>query len=246
VLCIKWTYKAKTKESKKIKGYIYINSRQEANKILRDRGYRVLSLNKDYNIEIFKKRITNEDMAELFSDMSILMEAGISVTDSWDIAMNNTMNDELQKFMRAIYLDMSAGKTLYISLKKEIKIPKLVLAILKAGERTGELVKAFEQAAIYYGQKNTTMKRLQGAMFYPTFTVIAAITVLYGISVKVMPVIMESMGDNVEKNIVTDMLMGASSFFEKYKLIPFIIIGVIGVLIYRLAKTKLKKQFLLD
>lgn len=246
MIIIKWTYKAKDSKNKITKGFIYAQNRQEANKKLRDKGYFPLKLSKEFELGTFKftsKGMTDDDMSELFSNIAILMEAGLSVTESWEIIMNEAEKKEVKDFMKAIYIDITSGKNLYSALKREANIPKLVLAILKAGEGTGELVKAFEQASKHYSDKNETMVKLKGALFYPVLTITAALITIYAMSVKVIPTIIGSMGDNVTKNVITNILIALSEFFQKYKLLPIIGLIIFILIMRKLVKTKLKKQF---
>ena len=174
--------------------------------------------------------------ATLFlNQFSTLLSAGVPVVD----ALNIIRRQEIYGSFRLV-LDRIHDKTSRHSLSRAMEeegatFSKMVLSMIRAGERSGLLSQMLEEAADYEEERYESKKKITGALTYPVLLIIATFFVLAFILRFVMPTFLEMFrGTETVLPLPTRALLAISSFFTAYD--KWILSGILClVILFRLS-----------
>jgi type IV pilus assembly protein PilC len=140
-------------------------------------------------------RLAPEALARFASQMSDLLRAGIpfpeSLQDLTRAAGDGGLRDALADIHRAVH----HGSTIAEAFARHPRVfPDIFIAILAAGEASGDLTATFAQLARYANARATTIGQLRRAVRYPLFLVLVTAGVLAFMVTMVIPPIIQFLG----------------------------------------------------
>ncbi len=247
VVVIKWYYMA-DKNGKIREGYLEASSKKNVEQELKKNGLYPLMVKKQA-VEVKKDtgradnkkakndnalqaligekfgRISDKELGKLFENLEVLLRSNINLTDSWKIVKSNKNSKNMKNFLDEVEKNLNKGYTLSYCLSQYSFMSNLALAIIKTGEEIGGLEDSFRQVSLLYSQKDLIKNKILKAMAYPVFLILTVIVMVYYISTKVLPSLLDSMGDRMEINKVTEMFIFLSELFQNYG--PGLLAGII-------------------
>jgi type IV pilus assembly protein PilC len=123
--------------------------------------------------EIFK----NLAIEHFTSEMATLVESGVPILYSLEIAERSASNAIMQDAIRKIKENVRDGKLLAEPLEKCGLFPPMVVQMVSIGEEIGELSKMFSRLAIYYGQTVETFITRFASIFEPILLVFVGLII---------------------------------------------------------------------
>lgn len=179
-------YKAKKMSGEETSGTMEVASKSELAHKLREMGF-VPTLAREKSKErqggSFLSKIGFISAADkiMFSrNLSVMMAAGLPVTRALEILSRQTTNKIFSRAIVALMDEARKGNPLSEAMKNYPKIfSKLFVAMVKTGEESGQLSGALDMAGQQLEKDHTLVKRIRGAMMYPS--IIVAAMVLIGI-----------------------------------------------------------------
>jgi general secretion pathway protein F len=182
-------YTAYDNYGNKVKSVVYSDNLQQAKSILKNQNLVVVDI-KPINRKrsfIFKKNIKDEDIYNFFKELSILQKSGVKIEKALQIVSKSIKNPILSKIVEEITLDLKAGLSFSQALSKHSIFPSLAVAMVKAGESTGNLYQAFENIAQYIKFSIQFKNEVRSAMVYPTFLIFASFLTLFAMFKFIIP-----------------------------------------------------------
>ena len=224
-----YNYKA-FRGSEKVKGNINADNLKEAKEKLKREGLRPIKI--EENIESsnsfeYKKKFKNEDLYILFRQLSLFINSGINIENTFEILSSQFPKDK-GKILSDIRDSLRSGSDLSDSMKMTGAFPSLVINMVYVGENTSSLGKIFDKLSSYYIKKRKTQSKIIEAMAYPCILLLTSIFIINFLIINVIPSFGEIFSDN--NNLLplpTRILMGFSNFV--YKNYFFIILGILLV-----------------
>jgi type IV pilus assembly protein PilC len=229
-----FVYKARTKSGRFIDGRFIGFSKLDVNAFLLNEGYDVYSIENNKWIDFLygqskfgSHKLSNKDLIFWLTQLSTYVKAGIPLTESVKILMNQMgSNKSKQGIFQAIAYQLTMGESFSSALEKQGEVfPPLLINMLKAAEATGELEETLDDMANYYTDIETTRKEMVSALMYPIIVTVFALGVISFILLYVLPQfskIYESM--DVQVTGLTLFLLNLSSFLQYYG--SFILLGI--------------------
>ena len=156
--------------------------------VLKKQGFFILSRKRAFS---FKTILTlkSMQMAELFRDVSGLLDVGVSLTDAIkELSLSN--NKIISKMLEEIHLKLAQGFFFYEALEQIGGFPPEVISSLKSGEKGGVLPDTFKRLADFYDKKAKFNTKLKMALIYPAFVISAIFIVATSVSIFVIPKMM--------------------------------------------------------
>ena len=138
---------------------------------------------------LFTPKLKTKDLLFWLTQLSTYLKAGISLTDSIKI-LNQQMgkNKNYKRAFQAIVYELTMGEAFSTALEKQgTMFPALLINMLKAAEKTGELEETLDDMAEYYTEIDKTRKQMVSAMTYPTVIMVFSLAVVTFIMVYVIP-----------------------------------------------------------
>lgn len=173
----------------KVKSVVYSEDLQQAKSILKKQNLVVVDIKpvqKKLGFSL-KKKIKDEDVYNFFKELSILQKSGVKIEKALQIVSKSIKNPILSKIVEEITLDLKAGLSFSQALSKHDIFPNLAVAMVKAGESTGNLSQAFENIAQYIKFSIQFKNEVKSAMVYPTFLIFASFLTLFAMFKFIIP-----------------------------------------------------------
>lgn len=200
-------------------------------------------LNKDLGPRSISPRL----MSLFLKQLSLLLNSGISLSESLQILKNQKIDKKINQALDIIIDSLNMGYSPYDSFyqAKEYFSP-MVLAFIESGNKTGKFAYILNDLAdfIYDDSKNKSI--IKQAMTYPIILLIVTFLVIIAIMSFVMPSFIEIF-DKSEMALpkITRVMIGIYNFLSNNFLI-IILIVTLFVLLIKLLKTDYKKKVIID
>jgi len=245
-----YVYQALTNSGKLVTGRLYGFSKMDINSFLLNEGYEPCSIINNKWIDFLygdsafsSRRMSNKDLIFWLTQLSTYVKAGITLTESMKILMNQTGKNKTKLGIhQSIVYELTMGASFSEAIAKQGDVfPPLLINMLKAAEATGELEETLDDMMNYYTEIETTRKEMISAMTYPVIVTLFALGVITFILIYVIPqfsTIYESM--DVKITGMTLFLLNFSSFLQTniFLLILIFILIVLGIVaLYKKVKS---------
>ncbi len=135
-----------------------------------------------------KARIKSAEMAALCWQLSTMVDGGMPITAAIEIVAGDTVNPQLKSVLRRILINVSEGRPLSDGFKEFPQVfSNLSIAIILAGESSGNLGRALTTLAEHFESKDRLAKKIKSALAYPIFVLVMITTIIAAIMVFVVP-----------------------------------------------------------
>jgi len=176
---------------RKTKGTVEAVNESAATNMLRQRGEVPLAmsqaghgLNMDLKIPGLGNRTKIKDLAVFARQFATMAASGMSLLRSLAILEEQTSALALKKAVGEVRTDVAGGGSLSGSMAKQDRVfPRLMIAMIRAGEAGGMIDGALEQIAVNLEKDSALRGKIKGALTYPaivlsfTFVLIAAVLI---------------------------------------------------------------------
>jgi type IV pilus assembly protein PilC len=189
-------YEALDPAGKRTKGKVEATTDTAAAAALRAQGVMPLKLTeagrglqKEINIPGLGNRVTVRDLAILARQFATMTSSGLSLLRSLAILEEQTPKAKLSQAVRDVRRDVESGTSLSGALGKQDRIfPRLMIAMIAAGETGGFLDQALDRIAINFEKDANLRAKIKSALTYPALVVAFSILMLIAVLVFIVPV----------------------------------------------------------
>lgn len=217
-----FSYQAKTKDGKKLKGKIESITKRDAIEELRNMDLVVFEvepmsslLNKDISL---RKTLKEKEFIIFLRQFATLLNAGILLVDSIQLLAKQTTDPVLTTALEKLIADIQDGEALSVAMKKQPKVfPDLLVHMTHSSEVSGRLEEVMDQMASYYEKQYRIKKKVETAMTYPLVVGSLAIGITIFLLVFIVPIFSDmfaSMGG--ELPAITQLVLNLSYFFKDF------------------------------
>lgn len=189
----------------------------------------------------FLSRVTFLDKLLFTKHLSIMIKSGVTIVEALEILTSQTKSPAFKKILEAVSADVKNGKSLSQALEKHpTAFDTFFTSIIEIGETSGTLDQSLLYLSEQLAKDYAFRKKIQGAMLYPMIVLVAASIVGMGVSLFVLPQLVELFsGFEVELPLSTQILIFIAKSMESYGILIFIYIGILLVF-FRLLLTLTK------
>ncbi|HBB56603.1 TPA: hypothetical protein DEW47_01705 [Patescibacteria group bacterium] len=248
---MKFNYYAKKITGEEKKGVIEAKDRFDLAHALRKKGYSLVSLKEIGGVNFLSRfssigSVSVSDKMMFTKNLSVMIKAGLSISRALDILVKQTKN---KKFMRVISRLMEKtreGDPLSLAMKGYPKVfSKLLVSMVKVGEETGKLSESLEVAGFQLERDHLLMKRIKGAMMYPSIIIIAMLLIGVFMFIYVVPTLVSTFSElNVELPLSTKIIIAISNILSNHFLAAILVFAVAILLAIWATGTEKGKGFL--
>lgn len=256
----KFSYRARDKNGQEITGYKDANDRYELARFLRLDGAILLAA-EDTSVKEkkigggmaaltdFLQRFGRIKLAEriIFSrNLGVMIGAGLSLTRALEALSRESHNPKFKAVIDDVINEVRQGKSFSESLAKHPRVfSTLYVSMVEAGEKSGKLQESLTVIANQLQADYDLVRKVKGAMVYPSVILVAMIFIGVGMMIYVVPTLSSVFKElNVELPSTTRFIIWMSELFLNY--LFFFIIGAILLVggLIQLARTAPGKRFL--
>lgn len=217
-----FNFSARDKEGKIIKGKVEAANLKEAVKILRGQNFFVTKLSPRLESPLIflrrrLRRISFGDVVNFTRQLSTMFSAGLTLTDGLRILSAQFENPTLRQMTEEITHEVEGGKSFAEALAPHPVFPPTYLAVIRAGEASGQLDKVLAKLAENLEKQNALRAKLKGALVYPAIILVAMLIVVAVMMIVVMPKMIAMYKDfGADLPIVTRLLISFSEFSSRF------------------------------
>lgn len=131
-----------------------------------------------------RKRATDEEIAQLSLELSLLLHAGVGMAD----ALSLLSEEEGGAVLAYLTERVDKGTPLSGALRESEAFPAYVCGLVETGERTGRTEQALAALSRYYEERGRLRRRVRNALAYPAVMLGLMLVVVGILLVKVLPV----------------------------------------------------------
>lgn len=217
-----------------------------AQKIARQKGLKLAQIN-EVEIQGFalRKKLKSVNLTLLFKELSLLLEAGISLQLALNELYQNSENKDIQRFLNRLIVALQSGQNLSSAFENSgFAFDKSELALIKMGENTGDLSFVFSRLSNLREKKLINAKRLKKALSYPLFVFCTLIVAFCALMFFVVPQFQGIFDDfAIELPLITQIMLQIYEFLANSYEIMLILLGIFALFCFVLRK---KFAFVVD
>ena len=172
--------------------------------------------------------------------LSVMIKAGVPLIDALDSMLSKTINPLLNKTIKKIIEDISAGSTLSGALEKHPKVfDTMYINIIRAGESSGVLETVLFKLADFISYDLQLRNGIKQAIRYPMIVIGITITVGFYAVAFILPrfsVLFTQTG--IDLPLPTKILLGIDTFLQNYSGLLMLCIAILVAVFFQLKRTK--------
>jgi type IV pilus assembly protein PilC len=178
------------------------------------------------------KKVKAKSLQIFSRQFATMIEAGLNVVSALVILENQTDDLALLAVVRELRTDVEAGLLLSEAMSKHPRVfSRLYVSMVEAGEAAGILDITLDRVAFQIEKQEQIVRRVKGAMVYPTMVLIFATLVLIGMLMFLVPVFTKMFAQlNGDLPTLTQYVVKASNVLKHqwYIVFPMMIGSVVG------------------
>ena len=243
-----FNYIALDKKGKKESGTLSADSLNSARRDLISRDLSPINIEKINNKSFFYKfksnKLKNKSLIKISRQLSALLKGGLPLEISLSsIGKESKSNLEKEQLLKISSL-IQEGNSFADALKEyPHSFNPLFIALVSAGENSGNLATALNNLSIYIEKKERIRNEVIGALVYPSILIFVALLIVSLLLIFVVPNVVEQfIGLNKELPFLTNVLISVSNFLTSNIFIGSIII-ISSIILY--IRIYFKERFIL-
>ena len=135
-----------------------------------------------------KKILNNAYLSMLCSELAMLLDAGLTVSDSVHILLDDEPGKESTAVLQSLIGHLEAGAPFSVSLKESGVFPRYMVHMIETGERTGRIVETLKALSEYYERQVRLSVVIKNSVLYPAVLLVLMIVVVLILIVQVLPI----------------------------------------------------------
>ncbi|MET8148432.1 type II secretion system F family protein [Actinoplanes sp. NPDC049668] len=236
-----FSYSSIDSHGRKTKGKVDAANEAAATQLLRQRGEVPLELsaagvglNADIKIPGLGNRVKLKDLAVFSRQFATMTSSGMSLLRSLAILEEQSSAPALKRAVGEISSDVAGGVSLSAAMGKHDRIfPRLMVAMIRAGETGGMIDRALEQVAESLEKDTALRGKIKSALTYPAIVLAFTFVLIAAVLIFIVPVF-EQMFKNLggELPAITQFLVDTSH--NMWWIGPLVVgLGIGGSILYK-------------
>jgi len=166
----------------------------------------------------FVSPLSGRDFVLFVRQFAILIDAGVPMMRAFTLIAEQARNGRAREVFLGVVDKLREGASLSDALTHYPRVfPNFFVAMVRAGELSGELSRTLDEAATFYERSFTLRQRLAGAVAYPLFLLVFSVLVVIFLLTFVLPRFTALFAQmNVPLPWVTRVVLAMAGFFGSY------------------------------
>ena len=206
---------------------------------------RTINKSKSSSLFHFRSRIDEKTVAEFCTQLSVLLQSGVSLLRSLQVLRDQTTNEAMKDMVGSLVKEIQKGNSFSKALSLHPKIfDRLFVVTAEIGQESGQLPKVLAQLAEYLEKVVALKRKFKQAMTYPVFVIAVAAGAIGFMLMFIVPAFAEMFRSmQIELPALTKIVLSLSEGLERYGLIALLaIIGLVMGFKSTLQKEKFREK----
>ena len=189
------------------------------------------------------KGLSAYELALVTRQLAVLLAAAIPLEEALASVAKQSQKPHVASTMLAVRSQVLEGHSFASALEQATNFPKLYVATVAAGEKSGHLDLILNQLADYTENRFALQKKVQGAMVYPIILMVMATAVVIGLMSFVVPKIVKVFEQSEQAlPLITQVVMGMSNVIVSWWWLILLVLVGLAFLFYRFVRTDVGKS----
>ncbi len=231
---------------KRTKGRIDASNEAAAAQLLRQQGMVPLSISesgtgirRELSIPGLSGRTKLYDLAIFSRQFATMTSSGMSLLRSLAVLEDQTVKPTLKRAINEARTDIESGVSLSAALAKQDRVfPRLMVAMIRAGEAGGFLDSALERIATNFEKDAALRGKIKSALTYPVIVLLFSAVLIAGVLVFIVPVFEKMFSGLGGKLPLPTQILVTASHTLLWSGPVFIAVAVTATLLFRRALRK--------
>ncbi len=212
-----FTYTARTAGGELKSSTIDASSRDDAVNQLRRQRLTIVKVDENRPTKA-RGSIGMRDIVIFTRQFSTMINAGLPLVQALDILAKQSENKALAQTVREVVFEVESGHTVADAMRKHPKaFTDLYTNMVDAGEKGGILDTILGRLAVFLEKNDALVRKVKGAMIYPSVIMSVAVIAIVVLLWKVIPVFQSMFASvNMELPGPTKFVIGLSAFLNAY------------------------------
>lgn len=185
----------------------------------------------------FGKSFTNKKKEAFYTELSVLLNAGISLKEALTLIGNEQKKVKDKKIFDTVLDNLIAGSNFSDSIKLNKDFTEYEYYSLKIGEETGTLQKVTKELGLFFKRRNEQRRTVLSALSYPIVVLITAMLAVLFMLRYVVPMFADIFKQNkVELPWLTQIIIKTSNLFQNYFWLFFVLMLFLVIAIKLVSK----------
>ncbi len=194
-------------------------------------------------ISLFGSSFSNKKKEAFYTEISVLLNAGISLKDTLVLIANEQKKQKDKTLLEGIVTTIVHGSSFSESVKSIKDFTEYEYYSIKIGEETGTLKKVTKELGLFFRRRNEQRRTVLNALSYPIVVLITAVLAVLFMLRYVVPMFEDIFKQNqVELPWLTKMIIKTSGLFQNYFWLFIALIFIILVIRKIVSKKKWYKK----
>lgn len=120
--------------------------------------------------------ISRADAIQVLQQLAIMVETGVTLAEALNCIALQAVKPNVQKLVHDLEVQVQGGSDFSSALTRHSRsFPRIVVALIKAAERSGMLSRLLNRAVSYLRDEQEILRRVRGALTYPAIMLSFAI-----------------------------------------------------------------------
>jgi len=188
--------------------------------------------------QVFLKgfQVPQERVLDLVTQLAIMFDSGLNLSSALEVLEKQQVGAHMKTFVGSIRAAVEEGRPLSAAMSQHSwAFSPAALALVRAGEMTGDLGVMLGRVADFMERDINTRKKVKGAMAYPAFMAILAVCVVVFLLVNVFPKFAALFANNPESLPgPTRFFLNLSDFMRAYGawLLPGAVLALVIIVLF--------------
>ena len=188
-------------------------------------------LSKD--IQLFGSRMSDRKKERFYSEMHALFVAGVDIKTALELVEAEQPKKADQQVFKKLTDNVVRGESLSQAMEKTGVFSQYEYYSVKIGEESGELLRVFEELAVYFEKRIALKRQLVSVLTYPSFVLGIAIGVVWFMLNFIVPMFADLFARQ-DANLpgITQFVMDLSVWFGIYFKYVMLVVAVTALVIF--------------
>ncbi|MCL2753873.1 MAG: type II secretion system F family protein [Defluviitaleaceae bacterium] len=141
-----------------------------------------------------RKNLTNTYLSTLCLEMSMLLNAGITIQHGIGIMLDDEPDKNAQKVLQTLADKLDGGTPLSVAVTQSGYFPSYMGNMIEIGEKTGRLTETLKALSEHYQRQERLANSIRSAVTYPAILLGMMIVVVLILIVQVLPIFNDVLG----------------------------------------------------
>ena len=195
-------------------------------------------------ITFLSKPFSNKKKEAFYTELSVLLTAGISLKDALSLITDEFKNKKDNALFENIIQEIVTGSNFSSAVNTHKDFTEYEYYSLKIGEETGTLQKVTQELGLFFGRRNEQKRNIINALTYPIVVLTTALLAVLFMLKFVVPMFADIFKqNNVELPWITKVIMSLSDGFQKYFVVFLLLIILLLIFKKMIAKKEWYQRF---